>query len=74
MWSARTFAVELDGYEYHGGRVAFSSDRMRQNDLHASDRVVARFSYGSIRRDTECCVRQLQALPSRDPGVARGDP
>ncbi len=68
--SERTFAVELDGYEYHGGRVAFSNDRMRQNDLHASDRVVARFSYDSIRRDTERCVRQLQALLSRDPLLA----
>ena len=68
--SERVFAVELDGYEYHGGRVAFSSDRMRQNDLHASDRVVARFSYDSIRRDTERCVRQLQALLSHDPLLA----
>ncbi len=75
--SERTFAIELDGYEYHGSRGAFSYDRMRQNDLHASGRVVARFSYDSIRRDTELCVRQLQALLSRDPllgGFVVADP
>lgn len=65
--SKETLAIELDGYEYHGSRSAFSYDRMRQNDLHASGRVVARFSYDSIRRDTERCVCQLQALLLRDP-------
>ena len=68
--SENTFAIELDGYEHHGNRRAFSYDRMRQNDLHASGRVVARFSYDSIRRDTERCVRQLQALLLRDPLLA----
>lgn len=65
--SEKTFAIELDGYEYHGSRGAFSYDRMRQNDLHASGRVVARFSYDSIRTDTARCVRQLQALLLGDP-------
>jgi len=65
--SEKTFAVELDGYEHHGSRRAFSYDRMRQNDLHAAGRIVARFSYDSIRRDTERCVRQLQELLLRDP-------
>ena len=75
--SQNTFAIELDGYEHHGSRRAFSYDRMRQNDLHASGRVVARFSYDSIRRDTERCVRQLQALLLRDPllvGFVVADP
>ena len=37
--SEKIFAIELDGYEYHGSRGAFSYDRMRQNDLHASGRA-----------------------------------
>lgn len=65
--SEKTFAIELDGYEFHGNRGAFSYDRMRQNDLHASGRVVARFSYDSIRTDTIRCVYQLQALLLDDP-------
>lgn len=64
-------AVELDGFEFHGNRYAFSYDRMRQNDLHATGRVVVRFSYDSIRRDTRRCVEQLQAVLALDDTLAR---
>lgn len=57
-----SFAIELDGFEFHGNRQAFSYDRLRQNDLHAAGFVVIRFSYDSIRLDTERCVRQLQSV------------
>ena len=60
-------AVELDGFEFHGNRYAFSYDRLRQNDLHAAGWTVLRFSYDSIRLDTTRCVSQLQALLSLDP-------
>ena len=60
--SEKIFAIELDGYGPHSGRSAFSYDRMRQNDLHAAGRLVARFSYDSIRADTARCVEQLQTL------------
>ncbi len=63
----RIFAVELDGFEFHGSRQAFSYDRLRQNDLHATGRVVVRFSYDSIRSDTARCVAQLQAVLRLDP-------
>jgi superfamily II DNA or RNA helicase/very-short-patch-repair endonuclease len=62
--------VELDGFEFHGNRGAFSYDRMRQNDLQATGRVVVRFSYDSIRRDTRRCVEQLQAVLALDPLLA----
>ena len=65
--SEKVFAVELDGYGPHSGRSAFSYDRMRQNDLHAAGRVVARFSYDSIRTETARCVEQLQTLLLGDP-------
>ena len=60
-------AVELDGFEFHGNRLAFSYDRLRQNDLHAAGWTVLRFSYDSIRLDTSRCVSQLQAVLSLDP-------
>lgn len=68
--STYRFAVELDGFEFHGNRHAFSYDRMRQNDLHAAGFVVVRFSYDSIRLDTERCVRQLQAVFALDTQIA----
>ncbi|MEB2285269.1 MAG: DEAD/DEAH box helicase family protein [Myxococcales bacterium] len=64
--AAHTFAIELDGFEFHSKRFAFSYDRMRQNDLAASGRVVIRFSYDAIRLDTTRCVAQLQTLLERD--------
>jgi hypothetical protein len=65
------FAIELDGFEFHGDRQAFTYDRLRQNDLHATGRVVVRFSYDSIRSETERCVAQLHAVLRLDPSLAR---
>jgi superfamily II DNA or RNA helicase len=60
-------AIELDGFEFHGGHAAFTYDRMRQNDLAGTGRVVVRFSYDAIRRDTARCVSQLQSVLGLDP-------
>jgi superfamily II DNA or RNA helicase/very-short-patch-repair endonuclease len=66
-----TVAVELDGFAVHGTRTAFTYDRMRQNDVAATGRLVARFSYDAIRIDTARCVAQLQALLARDPVLVK---
>lgn len=60
-------AVELDGFEFHSARSAFTYDRMRQNDLAATPRLVVRFSYDAVRLDTARCVHQLQAVLKLDP-------
>lgn len=59
--------VELDGFEFHSARSAFTYDRMRQNDLAATSRLVIRFSYDAVRLDTARCVDQLQAVLKLDP-------
>lgn len=63
-------AVELDGFEYHGTRDAFTYDRFRQNDLAVAGRQVVRFTYDAIRTDTTRCVHQLQALLELDPALS----
>ena len=60
-------AIELDGFEFHGNRAAFTYDRLRQNDLHAAGWAVIRFSYDSIRLETRRCVSQLRAIMALDP-------
>jgi very-short-patch-repair endonuclease len=60
-------AVELDGFQHHGTRQAFTYDRLRQNDLAATGRQVIRFTYDAIRNDTARCVAQLQAMLALDP-------
>lgn len=66
---AHRFAIELDGFEFHGTRPAFTYDRLRQNDLHASGRIVVRFSYDAIRLEPARCVAQLQAVLRLDPSL-----
>lgn len=68
--SERIVAVELDGFQFHGTRQAFTYDRLRQNDLQAAGRIVVRFSYDSIRTETRRCVAQLQAVLRLDPMLA----
>jgi superfamily II DNA or RNA helicase/very-short-patch-repair endonuclease len=60
-------AIELDGFEFHGSRQAFSYDRLRQNDLQAAGWTILRFSYDSVRSETARCVEQLQAVLLLDP-------
>lgn len=67
----KRFVVELDGFEHHGTRFAFTYDRLRQNDLAAAGRTVIRFSYAAIRLETARCVAQLQQLLRQDPLTAR---
>lgn len=61
-----TFAIELDGFEFHGNRNAFTYDRLRQNDLQATGRSVLRFSYDAIRHETLRCVQRLQTALKLD--------
>lgn len=63
-------AVELDGFEFHGSRQAFSYDRLRQNDLQAAGWTILRFSYDSVRSETARCVAQLQAILLMDSRLA----
>lgn len=67
---SQRIAVELDGFEFHGSRSAFTYDRFRQNDLAAAGRSVIRFTYDAIRTETARCVAQLQAILATDPALA----
>jgi hypothetical protein len=60
-------AIELDGFEFHGTRSAFTYDRLRQNDLTAAGWRILRFSYDAIRLDTARCVEKLRAILALDP-------
>ena len=60
-------AIELDGFQFHSSKAAFTYDRVRQNDLSALGYTILRYSYESVRLDTERCVEQLQAVLRNDP-------
>src|ERR1017187_8964458 len=64
-------AIELDGFEFHRARDIFSYDRLRQNDLEGAGWTVIRFSYDSVRLDTDRCVQQLQSVLANDPMLSK---
>lgn len=68
--STALVAVELDGYEFHSDRGAFTYDRLRQNDLTAAGLKILRFSYDAIRTRTRFCADQLAAVLRADPTLA----
>jgi superfamily II DNA or RNA helicase len=64
-------AIELDGYEFHSDKAAFSYDRLRQNDLQAQGYRILRFSYDNIRTQTARCIEQFQAVLPQDSSLAQ---
>jgi len=58
--------IELDGFEFHSQKPAFTYDRLRQNDLQLAGWSILRFTYDSVRRDTLRCVYQLQSALQKD--------
>jgi very-short-patch-repair endonuclease len=51
LWRAERLIVEVDGYRYHGGRVAFERDRARDNALTALGYEVLRFTHRQLTDD-----------------------
>ena len=50
--------IELDGYEYHSSRNAFTRDRARQRAIEVAGWRVIRFSGAEINEDPHACVHQ----------------
>lgn len=64
-WEAERFAVEVDGWETHGGREAFESDRLRQEDLKLAGIDSIRITAGRIEQEPKVVARRLKLLLTR---------
>lgn len=64
-WEHERFAVELDTYEFHGGRVAFEVDRKRQEDLMLAGIEVVRITGRRIDREPGEVMERLGRLLGR---------
>jgi len=53
-------AIEGDGFSFHGGRDAFESDRVRQNDLVLAGWRVLRFTWRQICYQSDWVVGQVR--------------
>jgi len=66
LWPDLRFAVEVDGYDAHSGRIAFERDRLKIAVLHVHDIAVMPVTGRQIRRDPEGVIdRLLSALRAR---------
>lgn len=53
-------ALEIDGWEAHGGRDAFEQDRRRQNDLILAGWRILRFTWDMLVRTPELVLAQIR--------------
>jgi hypothetical protein len=64
-WPAHQLVVETDGFDTHGTRSAFTSDRRRDAALQAGGHRVVRFSWSDVVGEPETVARRLRALLER---------
>jgi len=61
LWRELNFAVEVDGWDAHSGRVAFERDRLKVARLGAGGVQVMPVTGRQIRRDPDGVVTRLRA-------------
>jgi very-short-patch-repair endonuclease len=62
MWRSVLLIVELDGYETHGTRAAFESDRARDRALQAAGWRVVRVTWRQLQERPAAVVAELRIL------------
>jgi hypothetical protein len=63
-WPQERFAVELDTYDYHGDRVQFESDRIRDESLGIAGIEVRRITGKRLDREPTTVMQRLATLLS----------
>jgi hypothetical protein len=61
-WEAERFAVEVDGWEAHGSREAFESDRLRQEEMKLAGIDSVRVSARRIETEPQQVAKRIRAL------------
>lgn len=62
FWPTERFAVELDTYDYHGGRRSFEDDRLRQESLKLAGIEMVRITGARLDREPNAVMKRLSAL------------
>lgn len=66
LWRELSFAVELDGWDAHSGRIAFERDRLKIASLEAAGVTVMPVTGRQLRDDLEGALdRRLRALAQK---------
>ena len=62
LWPEHRIVVEVDGYEFHGGRQSFEADRERDAELAVQGYRVLRFTYRQVTEEPAKVAARLSAL------------
>ncbi len=62
LWTAGKVVVEVDGYQHHGHRQAFSADRRRDYELTVSGYLVLRLPHDEVLDDVELAVEKIRDM------------
>jgi very-short-patch-repair endonuclease len=62
LWPAGQVVVEVDGYEHHGNRYAFSLDRRRDYELTVSGYLVLRLPHDEVMADVELAIGKIRDM------------
>lgn len=68
MWRSARLIVELDGFETHGTRAVFESDRARDRALHVAGWRVVRVTWRQLTESPEAVMSEVSALLSEPRG------
>jgi hypothetical protein len=60
LWKAGHIVVEIDGYQVHSKRPAFSADRQRDYELLISGYLVLRLSHDEVMQDVVLAVEKIR--------------
>ena len=73
LWPEQLLIVETDGYEHHGTRSAFESDRERDARLHLLGYTVLRFTHRQLTAEPDRAAATVATLLAARPaaGAAR---
>jgi very-short-patch-repair endonuclease len=71
VWEEGKIIVEVDGYEFHSDRRAFSSDRRRDYELIISGYLVLRLPHDEVVEDVDLSVEKVRDMVQyrRAPGL-----
>ncbi len=73
FWEDERLCVELDTYEFHGGRAAFERDRVRDEELKLAGIECLRITGRRLDREPDALIERLgRLLAARRPSGRRG--
>jgi very-short-patch-repair endonuclease len=62
LWAEGKVVVEVDGYQYHANRQAFSADRRRDYELTVNGYLILRLPHDEIMDDVELALERIRDM------------